>query len=540
MKKSLYAFLLIFLLSLFTTYKAFMAYGGFHQNNIPVYDGVMYEKKQIMTYMKFENNFSLIERINQAYYEFKGNGLNPGFNCAVVLVNPHWLVNDTDVILRGFFSVFIFSLVLFNYLRYRTSLLNSLIIITLFFQLPLFYNFRCGLTSYIPEISSALLLLGGYVQMLNFFKSGKSIQFITACILIITSIMSRMNFIVYAFFFMLPLLYKMLSTIKVKPFKIKIGLVFFVICCITFLALYIYEHIDFFIGYYKPEIPYAEQTYSCSFYYLFQNFNEQIGIAGSLVLLLILIISNGASENRNVNRSDVFYILYPFLFHFSFIILYIKACNVPHVIAAMMIFFSFLFIMPGKFFKNVSSKINNLQLRIMAIIVFVLLNVNFVFSYNSFKKTFPEYLGSKNVIEYIEDDKDFADKTYKYICFYDEMVEIPIDVALYKRSGIWLNSSDHFFVHDLFLSSISPSLSDSECIEHYIKRIENGEYNLIVINKSVNNAISFYKRAERINEAIKKYLLEAKNYYPLKIVSTINYGDLVLYKRKARNKMQKW
>jgi len=54
MKKSLYAFLLIFLLSLFTTYKAFMAYGGFHQNNIPVYDGVMYEKKQIMTYMKLK------------------------------------------------------------------------------------------------------------------------------------------------------------------------------------------------------------------------------------------------------------------------------------------------------------------------------------------------------------------------------------------------------------------------------------------------------------------------------------------------------
>ena len=95
-------FFIVFL-SIITTYKSYIAYSVFSENNAPVYDGVMNESSQIKSYMRFKDNFSLVERYNQMIYEFEGNALSAGFSCFIALLNPNWFVNDGDIILRSFF-----------------------------------------------------------------------------------------------------------------------------------------------------------------------------------------------------------------------------------------------------------------------------------------------------------------------------------------------------------------------------------------------------------------------------------------------------
>ena len=86
MKKKIY--LLIVFIAIITTAKSYMAYTIFDESNIPVYDGVMNEKNQITSYIRFKNNFKLLERLNQVVYEFKGNPLSAGFSCMIALINP--------------------------------------------------------------------------------------------------------------------------------------------------------------------------------------------------------------------------------------------------------------------------------------------------------------------------------------------------------------------------------------------------------------------------------------------------------------------
>ena len=175
MKKIILGYLI--LLSTFVTYKAYVAYDTFNLHNLPVYDGVMNENRQIHSYMRFKNNFSLIERYNQAIYEFTGNHLSGGFSCLLAVFNPNWFINDGDIILRSVISVLVFSIVLFSFLKLRISDFKAISIITLIFQLPLFYHYRYGLTTYIPEIPSSLFLLSGYLLILMYFKTEKKTTF---------------------------------------------------------------------------------------------------------------------------------------------------------------------------------------------------------------------------------------------------------------------------------------------------------------------------------------------------------------------------
>ena len=123
MKKTHIFYLILF--SLFTTYKTYLAYEIFDKNNVPVYDGVMNEDKQIRSYMRYKDNFSVMERVNQVYYEFVENPLSAGFSNTIALINLELFINDQDIIIRSFLAVFIFSLVLFRFLKHRTSPINA-------------------------------------------------------------------------------------------------------------------------------------------------------------------------------------------------------------------------------------------------------------------------------------------------------------------------------------------------------------------------------------------------------------------------------
>ena len=518
-----------------TTYKSYLAYDTFNKNNVPVYDGVLYEQRQIRSYMRYKDNFSIMERLNQVIYEFQGNPLSPGFSCVIALIHPIWFINDGDIVLRSFLAILLFSYVLFNYLKTRTSPINTLIIITLLFQLPLFYHFRYGLTSYIPEIPSALFLLAGFLQFLNFFKSEKILHFAAACLLMVTSIMFRFNFFVYAFFFFIPLLFESYRIIKSKSTRKIVYVLVFCFGVLSFLTFYIYSHLDSFLAYYaspylSEKIPYAEWTLMKAINSFFFYIKEEVGFVGLIALLFILLISNQMKLVEKSIKSKV-YLAYPFVFFFSFIILFLLSSNTPHIIAAMVVFMFSFFILPIQALSKLYNSIKINYLKGIAFVLIIVLNVNYVSSYHAFSQTLPEQLAHRKVVDFISNEQ-LRTPTYKYMCFYDEMVETQIDVAVYKKTGIWLSSQDHYYLHDMYLANISPDLNSDTCTKHYTDKIDAAMYDLVVINKNLNTPIKEFQTSTLVNSKIEKFMENNKKYFVVKRENTKYHGEILFFKKK--------
>ena len=522
--------IILFSISAFTTYKSYLAQKVFREKNIPIYDGVSYEKRQIETFERFKNNFSFWKKKVEIPIEFNRLGHGSGFNSAVILFNPIWLSNDYDVVIRGFLSLFIFSLIFFKFLKSRMNEIKALLFILLFFNFPLFYNYRYGVTTYIPEIPSALILLAGYIQFLIFFKSQKLIYFALASVLIISPMFFRLNFFVFSGLFVFPLIYKSYLIFKIKNLFGKTFMISVTIFCLSVYFFYVHFHLNFFLDYYVKEVAYDAPNRLKSILSFFDNFNSFYGLIGLISLILMIVFVN--KQEFSTNWNEKLLISYPFLFHFSFVMIYLGAINTPHVLSAMAIFFILICTNSSELIHSFSKKVSDKLLIMSSVLCLIALNINFVLAYNNNNQTFPEYKASKNVIEFIKRDKEL-NKSYKYLCLYYEIEEVPIDVQVYKETGFWLNSKDHFFFHDTwYYDYVDKNLCDTTCANFYIKKIESQDFNLIVINDSIYPDIAQYPLASRVNKMLMVYLKNSNRYKPVNYIKTAYHGGIIFYKRK--------
>ena len=166
-----------------------------------------------------------------------------------------------------------------------------------------------------------------------------------------------------------------------------------------------------------------------------------------------------------------------------------------------------------------------------AMLLIIILNSGYVKSFNAFSLTLPENATHRNVIDFIARRKDL-NSNFKYIGFYDELIENQVDVAVYNETGIWLNSRSHFYIHDLFLSSISPKLKPIECAKFYTDKIESERINFIFINSEVNKPMSFQKVAGEVDKLIYLSLMKNKKYQVVKTFKSSYHGDVLVFKRK--------
>lgn len=524
-------YLLLIIIAFTTCYKASYSYNTFNENNIPVYDGVMYEKNQIRAYFQYKDNFSLKERINQVIYEFQRNPINPGFNCVIALINPKWFINDYDIMIRSFLATFIFSLVLVRFLRNRTSDINKLLIIALIFQLPLFYHYRYGLGTYVPEISSALFLLSGYLLILIFFSTEKKWQLMIGLVLMSISIMFRFNFFVYASALLLPLFYSSISILRKKGKWELIYFSSFGLLLLGFVFVYVLSKLSFFLGYYNHPVPYQKFYLKNCLIGIIDDWRVDIGLIGLLVFLIVWILSN-EEKLTNQKKMTNFYLCYPYLFFIGFIYLYINATNTPHVAAAVMVFIFPIFIIPSKLLNFIYTKLNRRVLQIASIIIIVFLNVNFFTSCKKLETISDEYKVPKKVINDIIQIKNL-DEGFKYFCFFEEMEEYPIDVAVHKKTGVWLGTKDVFYFHDSGFYGISKDLDTKTCTNFYIDKILEGKHDLIAINKTANIPMKGQKNAILISRNIRKFIVHNKNYKKVKTILNLYHGEVEFYKRKG-------
>ena len=137
---------------------------------------------------------------------------------------------------------------MFLYLLYYLLILylspkEAILTLFLISFLPVFHHFRYGLVTYIPELSSALLLMSGVISFTIFKIINKSIYIYIGILLMYASVIFRMNFVVYVFFIFVFSLWNIRHNIVGLQKTKLIRLIFFFTILSGVLAFYFLQKI---------------------------------------------------------------------------------------------------------------------------------------------------------------------------------------------------------------------------------------------------------------------------------------------------------
>ena len=525
--KKVIIYSILFLLSIFTVYESRLVYSAFQDNNIPVYDGVSYEKHQIEQFERFNGNFSLWKKNTEFDYQMMMNGVDAGFVSLLIYIAPQWLTNDYDILVRSFLCLFIFSITLYHFLSflYEKSLVR-LTLILLILQLPLFYNERFGLSSYIAEIPSALLLLSGYIHVLIFFRNNKLFNLLLGLLLMSIPIFFRLNFIVYACLFIIPLLWGILKRVFKLGIINKLIFILFSTCLIGILLVYFIKYFDYFISYYViQEVKWEGYgNVFTAFNSFLMNFINQLGLLGFILIAFILVIPKKPMFDEL--KFKLLPVL-PFILHFCIIIFVNKASNVPHVITAMTVF-SILFFFSIPQIK--SFEITKTRLVLFMLLIVVTGTFTFYTSLNRAKTTLPQLEASNKTVDYILKNIKL-DKEFKYICFFNDVAETPIDVSIYREKGVYLNSQEHFYYHNFgWFHKVDKGLDEHKCSDFISHKIDDKFYDLIVLNTKIDKDLLSFPLAKKVWNRITEHVYNSKKYILIHTEKTKLYGNLLFYR----------
>jgi hypothetical protein len=525
--KKVIVYSILFLMSILTVYESSLVYSAFQKNNIPVYDGVTYEKHQIEQFERFNGNFSLWKKNTEFDYQMMMNGVDAGFVSLLIYSAPKWLANDYDILVRSILCLFIFTISLYSFLSYLyEKQFVRLILIFLILQLPLFYNERFGLSSYIAEIPSALLLLSGYIHVLIFFRNNKVFNLLLGLLLMSIPIFFRLNFIVYACLFMIPLVWGILKRVLKLGFINKLIFFVFSICLIGILFTYFMMYFDNFMSYYVvQEVKWEGYgDVFTAFNSFLMNFINQLGLLGLILITSILVIPKKPMFDELKFK---FLPILPFILHFCIIIFVNKASNVPHVITAMTVF-SILFFFSIPQIK--SFEITKTRLVLFTLLIVVSGTLTLYSSIDRAKTTLPQLEASNKTVDFILNNIKL-DNEFKYICLFNDVAEIPIDVAIYREKGVYLNSQEHFYYHNFgWFHKVDKGLDEYKCSNFINHKVDTKFYDLIVLNEDIDQDLLSFPLAKKVWNRATKHVYNSKKYRLIHTEKTKLYGNLLFYR----------
>ncbi len=497
-------------------------------NSLPVYDGVMNEKLQIDRYLNFNNDFSFKQRIIQAYYEFKGNPVTSVFNVLVIIINPQMLVNDLDVYLR---ALFVLLVLLFTLNKFLTSRINfKIAIVFIVFLFPLFNNFRFGLMTYVPDLSSGVLLMCAYLNLMIFLKVQKINYFLIGFSLIFLAVGFRFNFFVYSSIIFLPLIIPITKVILNKEIKKILFYLVFILLFLFVCIFYVKTHFDFFYSYYKRPAVYAETNLMMSLKDIFYYFFRELKISFLWILVSILILNNRSKSEVKSNLTQNLLLIYPFLSVFLFLTFYMNAYNQPHV-------FSFLFflLIPVAFVRT--RYLNNLIQMISPRLIYVIVVLTVFFSTTSFfnnlkfdykKELCPDGLKLAHTIDLHL--KNSPSK--KYFILFDTALEIPLDVYFFRKTHIWNDNQLRFYFTDWHLYTYSKTLNVDEITSYYINQLNAIKPTLIFVNSNSLNLDPSRAIAMKVNKLVGEYVKNSVMYVK---VDSFYYNKRLINTYKKRS-----
>jgi hypothetical protein len=520
-------FFLILLLALFVSYSALEIRVNFENNNIPVYDGVLYEYQQLNRFQKFNHDFSFLNRYSQAVYEFRGNPVGGLYTSLITFFFPKFLANNLDVFFRSFVGFFIFSISFFLFFRKKYSDFWTFLLLILITQIPFLYHYRIGLGAYTPELIGSVYLIGGYLFLLLFILDKKITYFSIGIFSLLFPLAFRFNFFAYASLLILPLI--ILFIIDFSNFSNK-TLKFILLIGITLTSIFIFNffyHFNSFYAYYTT-VCYAIDNLKSSCFYYSQNFLEFYTYK-YFIILFFVICGNFLFKKKNATNLfsnkflEAFILCFPYLVYTFFIIFIMKSTNTPHI-TSISFFFATLFLPLFNFEKLIPS-LSNFTQKIKISYVFLFL-IFFFCSVNElsndfFKNTNNHYFAQRFTVDFLKKNNFKS----MFIC-YDAMLDIPINTALYNDSKKMIKNTGFFVTNDIYLKYSCNT--ESNCLENFINSLENAD--IIMINEQENDHYIF-PIAKRIRIKLRQNLLTSKHHKLILKKYFPYYGNILFYSK---------
>jgi hypothetical protein len=296
--------------------------------------------------------------------------------------------------------------------------------------------------------------------------------------------------------------------------RILWSLSLFLLVFIAYVSLYFSS----FINYYTKGA-YAFTTLTLSLSFMLSVFKDYFNFEGVLIFTLIiygnLVFSRELSSGK---KHNVVRLLLPFVIFFSFIILYLKSTNVPHIMSIMAFLCTIAFV-SLKFNIRCFSFSKRISLRMIGLVVVGLVFFN-LFSIRS-QRPIDQYVSQKKVVSYLK-SKLIKEPKLKFRCFYDSAIEIPIIVTLFKENNFFYSFESVFNVQDVFYpNSIN---------FHYNELISSlNDVDIVIINSTSKNKIQLGKKASIIQRKLRYYFQNNSNYRLRKIIPSNYYSDLYVY-----------
>ena len=518
--KHKYNYVIFFLLASVITCVSFFYYERFKEIHLPVFDAVMNEKNQFLSYLRFKNDYTLMNRINQLIYEFLGNPLSAGFGCLIAFFAPKWFANDTDIFIRSLFSIFIFITVLYKYLvLYKLKMIDFILIVLLIFSVQFIHNPENGINTYIPEISAGLFLMSGFISLMIFSKIKNIKWLFVGVFLMLISIIFRFNFFVYVAFFFLPFTRLIISCLlsKTKKTRLKIAIFFLFIFLLVFF--YINQHFSFFLGYYAKPVAYQSYTITECFLFFFQFCKYNIGLYGFFAYLSIFLIYQNAIKSEHVKLNLI--VVYPILFIILFLFLKMKATQ-PHIYS--------LIIIMAIVFLFINLKIVTLNIKITRVISVIVLVMS-IFSFDNLNEKIqiitPKEKADLEIAKFLQ--TQISDKPIQFVCFHREQLEIPLQVYFFRKTKIMMDQKLKFFFHDWNFYDIDSNLSINRLTKYYSDNIKK-TIDFVVINKKLNSDFNNFRTASLINRSIYSLLLQKNKFQQIKVINKNSFNELIIFK----------
>jgi hypothetical protein len=502
-------FLSIFIISFLGYFQSKVIYELFNENYLPVFDGVMYEKTQILRYLSFKGNFSFIERINQVIYEFKGNPVSGGFNAILILFNPNFLINDYDLLLKSILALTLFFVSIKFFFNFKNHI-YFVGICVLISQVPIFYHFRIGLSTYVPDLFSSLILASSYFFSLSYLKYNKIYFLSIALLLIILSVVSRFNFFVFSFLVYLPLFPSVFLQLKKLNVTNKKNLIHISIAFLSLLFLFFYVLYNFndFLNYYTKPASYASVSFTSSLNSILIYFKEELGVVFALILIAILLIVNSI-YNKNDFKTITYlnyYLTLPFLILFVFLAFILKATNQPHVFSILVVFLFPVSFIKIPFFLSIKVFVGSLFLITLTCSFYRYFQFyNTVSSSSSLKIN---SLGIAKKIDLFTNNQ----KEKSYFILYDTAQEIPLDVYFFKKNKIYTTNNLKFYFTDWDYYDIDKRLDLHKIATFYINQIIIQKPQIIVLNDYKLILGKDRRLAENLNKLLVQYVKNSTNY----------------------------
>jgi hypothetical protein len=465
---------LIAFLSFLVIFQSYWVQWEFLKHSLPVYDGVMYEKQQILRFLAFKGNFSPIERYNQFIYELTGNPVSGGFTSLTCLINPKWLENGSNIYVRSFFAMLVFLGALYLWLRNRVKTIFLFIILFLTTQLPIFYHFRFGLGSYVPDVPAALNLISSYMLSLLVLEKKINFKWLFFVPLLLTiAFFSRYNFYAYSvllFVVLIPSIVKFIRNERLTKERL-----FFILVFVGFLLIWISYgvlHFESFINYCAKPAEYQKVNLGTS---LSDFWDYLISIHGWTSLLVVCFMAGcfviGKTENYDKEKSvrRLFLSCYPAIVLFLFLYFTLNATNQPHVNSA---FCVVLLVAVLGLFDSIKWRLpveNKFFFGGYLVVILGVLGWFYMERLDSFSKTDKGTELNMRLFRYIE--KEWPQKP-RYFFTHDTQLEIPFDVAYFRKNHVWLDNKLKFYFTDWNFYDIDPALDRDNITSYYLKEIE--------------------------------------------------------------------